>query len=38
MCLVFFIRIIEDDDLAVARRLEDVAVEVTKKFLASSAP
>jgi hypothetical protein len=38
MCLVFFIRIIKDDDLAVARRLEDVAVEITKKFLASSAP
>jgi hypothetical protein len=32
MCLVFFIKIIEDDDLVVARRPEDVVVEVTKKF------
>jgi hypothetical protein len=31
--LFFFIRVIEDDDLAIARRPEDVAVEVTKKFL-----
>jgi hypothetical protein len=31
--LLFFIRVIEDDDLAIARRPEDVAVEVAKKFL-----
>jgi hypothetical protein len=32
-CLLFFIGVIEDDDLAVTRRPEDVVVEVTKKFL-----
>jgi hypothetical protein len=31
-CLLFFLGVIEDDDLAVTRWPEDVAVEVTKKF------
>jgi hypothetical protein len=31
--LLFFIRVIEDDDLIVTRWSENVAVEVTKKFL-----
>jgi hypothetical protein len=33
MHLFFFIRIPEDDDLAIIGRPEDIAVEVTKKFL-----
>jgi hypothetical protein len=32
-CLLFFIGVIEDNDLAITRWPEDVAVEVTKKFL-----
>jgi hypothetical protein len=31
--LLFFIRVVKDDDLAVTRRPEDIAVEVAKKFL-----
>jgi hypothetical protein len=31
-CLLLFIGVIKDDDLAVTRQPEDVAVEVTKKF------
>jgi hypothetical protein len=30
--ILFFIGVIDDDDLVVTRRLENVAVEVTKKF------
>jgi hypothetical protein len=33
MSLLLFIRVVEDDDIVVAKRLEDVTVEVAKKFL-----
>jgi hypothetical protein len=32
LCLSVIIGIIEDDDLAITRRLEDVTVEITKKL------
>jgi hypothetical protein len=32
LCLGFIIGIVEDDDLAITRRPEDVAVEIAKKL------